>query len=133
MALSSLVTITMMPVSVIDTRASLAHPANLQVVDYQDAGEQYTVYENGVLLGATGKVTADRNTNAAIPQDAINDQRFSKRMSKQLAIGEHMITLKVDFPHNSGSGAVRLMNSMDKLWKDGDDNDIDNDGIDHIQ
>jgi hypothetical protein len=38
----------------------------------------------------------DRNTNTLIPQDKVNDERFSKG-TPNLAIGEHMITFKMGF------------------------------------
>jgi hypothetical protein len=61
-------------------KVNLNHPANLQVVNFQHAGEQFTIYDNEVLLGTTGKVTVNGNVYAATPQDAVKDQRFSSGM-----------------------------------------------------
>jgi hypothetical protein len=61
-------------------KINLNHPANLQVVDFEHAGEQYTIYDNEVLLDTTDKVTVHGNIYAATPQDAVKDQRFSSGM-----------------------------------------------------
>jgi hypothetical protein len=46
----------------------LAEPASLQVVDFEDAGEQYFIYDNGGLLGVTSNVHLDSNAFAESPQ-----------------------------------------------------------------
>ncbi|CAO3687245.1 unnamed protein product [Umbelopsis vinacea] len=94
----------------------LAEPASLQVVDFEDAGEQYFIYDNGGLLGVTSNVHLDSNAFAESPQKAAEDRQFSTGIFK-LSKGTHEITFQVETPYVSGSAAVRLLKKVHRLWK----------------
>jgi hypothetical protein len=81
-------------------RFSLVEPASLEVVRFEDAGEQYSIYDNGILLGTTGKVNVKHNVLVATPQDAIKDGRFLKGIYK-LVKGSHKITFRVSTAYMS--------------------------------
>jgi hypothetical protein len=95
----------------------LEEPAGLEVVDFEHAGEQYSIYDNGILLGNTSKVNVDQNAFAETPQDAVKDGRFSVGVFK-LAKGNHKITFKVASPYVSGSAAIRLLKHTEMLWEE---------------
>lgn len=105
---------------------NVAESASIELIDFERAGEQYFVYDNGALLGTTSQVKSDHKLFAKTPEDAVKDGRFSMGIFK-LAKGSHRITFTVETPYASGSAAIRLLKDSEKLWKEHDDSQKSND------
>ena len=113
--------------------------ARIQVTDYKNRGDSFEIFDNGVSIGTTNKVDVNKDEQvfAATPEEALNDERFSKGVF-DLAKGSHVITIKATGPYEAGTAAIRLMdragiaflkksdkNKHDDDKDDGDDKDDD--------
>lgn len=101
-------------------------PTRIQIVDYQNRGDMFEVFDNGKSLGTTTKVSnqKDQDLFASVPEEAILDERFSKG-TFDLTVGEHKITIKAIGPYESGTAAIRLLDQTSAVgfYKKVDSND----------
>ncbi|CAO3631290.1 unnamed protein product [Mucor hiemalis] len=102
----------------------------IQVTDYKNRGDMFEVFDNGVSLGLTTKVddNKDEEVFAATPEEALNDDRFSKGVF-DLAKGDHKITIKAVGPYEAGTAAIRVLDHSNVAFhkKKGDDDDKEDD------
>ncbi|KAL9540202.1 hypothetical protein MBANPS3_009819 [Mucor bainieri] len=107
--------------------------ARIQVTDFKNRGDIFEVFDNGKSLGMTTKVDAlkDEEVFAATPEEALNDDRFSKGIF-DLAKGEHKITIKAMGPYEAGTAAIRMLDhaNVDFHKKKGGKGDHDDDDED---
>ncbi|KAI9280757.1 hypothetical protein BY458DRAFT_487309 [Sporodiniella umbellata] len=102
--------------------------ARIQVTDYKNRGDSFEIFDNGKLVGATSEVSgeADEKAFAATPEEALEDDRFSKGVFT-LGKGEHKITIKATGPYEAGTAAIRLLDHAEVAFhkqsggKDDDD------------
>ncbi|CAO3653069.1 unnamed protein product [Mucor fragilis] len=116
---------------------NVENTARIQVTDFKNRGDIFEVYDNGKSLGMTTKVDAlkDEEVFAATPEEALNDDRFSKGIF-DLAKGEHKITIKAMGPYEAGTAAIRMLDHANvdfhkKGGKGHHDDDDDDDKHDH--
>ncbi|CAO0797549.1 unnamed protein product [Mucor circinelloides] len=115
---------------------NVENTARIQVTDFKNRGDSFEVFDNGKSLGMTTKVDAlkDEEVFAATPEEALNDDRFSKGIF-DLAKGEHKITIKAMGPYEAGTAAIRILDhaNVDFHKKGGKDHhdDDDKDDDDH--
>ncbi|KAI9318743.1 hypothetical protein BX666DRAFT_1537447 [Dichotomocladium elegans] len=104
---------------------TLTEPAQLQITDYKLGGDSFEVMDNGVALGSTSNASSDEGLFANTPEDALQDERFSHG-TFELAAGDHEITVKVaNSPYPDGTGALRIVQKVQALYKGDDDDDDD--------
>ncbi|KAL9540384.1 hypothetical protein MBANPS3_009709 [Mucor bainieri] len=112
----------------------LKEPAELQITDFMMGGDIYEVLDNGKSIGKTSEVQDAADLFAATPEEALEDERFSKA-AYPLEAGAHKITIKVsDSMNENGTGAIRIVQKMQSFKKKGgkkdDDDDKDDDDKD---
>lgn len=117
----------------------LKEPAELQITDFMMGGDIYEVLDNGKSIGKTSEVQDAADLFAATPEEALEDERFSKA-AYPLEAGAHKITIKVsDSMNENGTGAIRIVQKMQSFHKkkggkkdhdDDDDKDDDDKGDD---
>lgn len=112
----------------------LKEPAELQITDFMKGGDIYEVMDNGKSIGKTSEVQDAADLYAATPEEALEDERFSKA-AYPLEAGAHNITIKVtDSLNENGTGAIRIVQKMQSFHKKGgkkdDDDDEDDDDKD---
>ncbi|KAG1448781.1 hypothetical protein G6F56_008847 [Rhizopus delemar] len=108
----------------------LAEPAQLQVTDFLQGGDVYEIMDNGEVVTLTSDSTAANDLYAATPEQALENEGFSKA-NIPLAAGKHEITINVaGAVSDSGSGAVRLVQNVQALFKEKDDDDREHDDKD---
>ncbi|CAO3700092.1 unnamed protein product [Rhizopus stolonifer] len=108
----------------------LDEPAQLQVTDFLQGGDVYEIMDNGEVVTLTSDSTAADDLYAATPEQALENEGFSKA-NIPLAAGKHEITINVaGAVSNSGSGAVRLVQNVQALFKEKDDDDWEHDDKD---
>ncbi|KAG0814132.1 hypothetical protein G6F19_005252 [Rhizopus arrhizus] len=104
--------------------------ARIQVTDFKNRGDRFEVFDNGKSLGTTSEVSAeaDQEAFAATPEEALEDERFSKGVFT-LEKGEHKITIKATGPYEAGTAAIRILDHANVAFhkKDDDDDDDDDD------
>ncbi|CEP14144.1 hypothetical protein [Parasitella parasitica] len=112
---------------------NVENTARIQVTDFKNRGDMFEVFDNGQSLGMTTKVDAlkDEEVFAATPEEALNDDRFSKGIF-DLAKGEHKITIKAVGPYEAGTAAIRVLDQGNVAFhkKSGHDDDDDEDDDD---
>lgn len=119
---------------------NVENTARIQVTDFKNRGDMFEIFDNGKSLGFTTKVDAlkDEEVFAATPEEALNDERFSKG-TFDLAKGEHKITIKAVGPYEAGTAAIRVLDHANVAFHkkekdhddDHDDDDDDDDKHDH--
>ncbi|KAI9256176.1 hypothetical protein BY458DRAFT_578903 [Sporodiniella umbellata] len=111
----------------------LTQPADLQITDFLQNGDSYEVLDNGNILASTSNVASSQEAFAATPEQALEDERFS-RANIPLAAGKHDIVINVQSSQSeNGSGAIRLVQKVQRLYNEelGDeDNSWENEGDD---
>ncbi|KAG2202431.1 hypothetical protein INT46_001327 [Mucor plumbeus] len=112
----------------------LKEPAELQITDFMMGGDAFEVMDNGNLIGKTSSVLQDVNVidiYAATPEKALKDKRFSKA-TFSLEAGLHEITIKVaNSLYENGTGAIRIVQMIQPLYKRGEHHDDDEDDEDN--
>ncbi|PJF18071.1 putative membrane protein [Paramicrosporidium saccamoebae] len=80
----------------------------LRVTDAFYAGDQFEVYDNGVLIGTTSSVPAVDTNYTPLPDAAWGSVGWSSFL-EYLEPGEHLISFKVvASPHSSGDAFIRV-------------------------
>ncbi|CEP09079.1 hypothetical protein [Parasitella parasitica] len=111
----------------------LKEPAELQITDFMMGGDVYEIMDNGISIGKTSNVEDAAELFATTPQEALEDERFSKA-AYPLGAGAHEITIKVASSLNeNGTGAIRIVQNMQSFHKKGGkkDDDEDDDNKEH--